>query len=74
MKTARKKATNAPVQRPGDEWMSIPRAATALGISYGGVVAKALRGEIESQHVGGRTFVSRASVERLLNQRQDPAA
>lgn len=59
MQSVRKNAV-----RPVDPWMTPNQAAVALGISRPTVLAWALKGELETQTVAGRTFISRASVER----------
>lgn len=65
MKTARKNVERRAVDSEADsDWLSVPQAARELGISYGGVLARALRKELETQRIADRTFVSRASVER----------
>lgn len=47
-----------------DRWISLRKAARALGISEPTVMTRALRGELETQIVDGRVFVARESVER----------
>lgn len=65
MTTVRKKSGAAGRGEPSTEpWLTIRQAARLLGIAYGTVLAKASRGELETQTVAGRLFVSRASVER----------
>ncbi len=64
MATARK----ADVVRAGagDAWMSVPEASRMLGESRLKVLSRTVKGELIAQHVAGRAFVSRESVERLL--------
>lgn len=50
---------------PPDRWMSLPEAAKTLGVTRHAVMTRALRGELESQTVAGRTVVARADVERM---------
>lgn len=66
MRTARKNPTAI---APDDDWMTVPQAARELGIAAPTVLQRALRGELETQTLSagplaGRTFVSRASVEK----------
>lgn len=61
MPTARKTVRSA------EPWMSLSTAAKALGETRHMVLSRAVRGELETQNVAGRTFISRASVDRLLN-------
>lgn len=49
-----------------DLWVSVPKAARAIGKAHATVLALALRGELETQQVDGRVFVSRASIEAYL--------
>ena len=53
-----------------EEWLSIPQAQRLLGIARHTLLARTLDGEFDSQVVGGRRFISRASVEAALD-RQD---
>jgi hypothetical protein len=63
---------NAPRKEPSgtvvqsDPWMSLKEAAKALGMARQTVLTLALKGEVEAQHIAGRTVVTRESVERLL--------
>ncbi|HEY1176500.1 MAG TPA: helix-turn-helix domain-containing protein [Phytomonospora sp.] len=59
---------------PQDPWMSVGKAALELGISPHTVKTRALEGALESTTVGGRIFVSRASVAALKAARQSAAA
>lgn len=63
MSAVRKQSAPA---RPGvvDPWMSLREAAKELGCAPATVSSRALRGELETQTVAGRVFVSRKSVER----------
>ena len=49
-----------------DRWLSLSEAARQLGTTRHTVLARALRGELETQQVAGRTVVSRESVEQAL--------
>lgn len=60
MVSARKK------QKVEDPWMSLAEAARALGASRQTILARAVKGELEAEHIKGRTLVSRLSVERAL--------
>lgn len=51
---------------PPEPWMTLREAARALGVSRQTVLARALRGELETQRMARITFVSRASVDRAL--------
>lgn len=62
MATARK--TKSQPKRPADPWMTLGEAARELHTSRQTILTRAVKGEIEAQHVAGRTLVSRASVER----------
>lgn len=52
-----------------DRYLSVPRAARELGVANATVLSLALRGELESDLVAGRTVITRASVERFISQR-----
>lgn len=52
-----------------DEWMTVNEAAARLGIHRQTVLNRALSGDLETIKLGGRHFVSRASVERALSER-----
>lgn len=52
---------------PSEEWISVHQAAKRLGIAYTTVLSRAVSGKLETTRFGGRTFVSRASVERALS-------
>lgn len=49
-----------------EAWMSLSDAARALGETRQTVLTRAVKGEVEAQHIAGRTLVSRASVEKLV--------
>lgn len=49
-----------------EPWLTVRQAAIALDCAPQTVYSKALKGEIETTRMAGRTFVSRASVERAL--------
>lgn len=64
-------STNAPrnaVVATQDGWLTIPEAARMLGIARHTLLSRALDGELTTQVVAGRRFVSRESVDRLLKQ------
>lgn len=48
-----------------DPWISLLEASRVLGESRLAVLTRSVKGEVEAQHIAGRTLVSRASVERL---------
>lgn len=60
----------ATVTTQTDAWMSIVGAADALGESRLKVLSRAVKGELESATVAGRTVISRASVERVKAAKQ----
>lgn len=62
MSSARKNVIDA----PEDGWLSVPQAARALGIAPATVLQRVLRGELQSQMVAGRTFISADSVTRAI--------
>jgi biotin synthase-related radical SAM superfamily protein len=64
METARKKV--APIE---DRWMSVLKAAQALGCSRQGVLVSVAKGELEASHVAERVVVSRESVDALAASR-----
>lgn len=47
-----------------DRWMSLVEAARVLGASRQTILARAVKGELDAEHIAGRTVVSRESVER----------
>ena len=47
-------------------WLSLPEAARQLGESRLAVLTRAVKGEVDAQHIAGRTVVSQASVQRIL--------
>lgn len=49
-----------------EEWMTVAEAAQRLGIHRQTVLNRALAGDLVSMKLAGRHFISRASVERLL--------
>lgn len=49
-----------------DPWMSVREAARQLKMSPPAVLTRVIQGHLEAQTVAGRTFISRASVERAL--------
>lgn len=56
-----------------DPWMSLVAAARALDTTRQTVLTLAIKGDIEAQHVAGRTVVSRASVERVRRSKASAA-
>ena len=54
-----------------DQWMSVPKAATALGESKLSVLSRIIRGELVSQQMDGRAVVRRDTVDALLATRSD---
>lgn len=64
MKTARK--PYAPVPKREEPWVSIPQAATLLGVAYNTVPKMALRGLVKTRTIGGRVFISRESISAYL--------
>lgn len=52
-----------------DQWVGLPEAAAQLGESRLKVMSRTVKGELEAQHVAGRTVISRASLDRLLAER-----
>jgi excisionase family DNA binding protein len=63
--TLRKPAVVA--QPPADPWMTVREASRALGIAPPTVLNRVIQGQLEAQTVAGRTFISRASVDRAVN-------
>lgn len=53
-------------QRVDDRWMSLVEAARVLGASRQTILARAIKGDLEAEHIAGRTVISRASVERAV--------
>jgi excisionase family DNA binding protein len=53
-------------QKGDDRWMSLVEAARTLAVSRQTILARAVKGELEAEHVAGRTVVSRESVERAV--------
>ena len=60
--------------RTRDDWMSVPKAAAALGETRLSVLSRVLRGELISQQGDGRTLVRRDSVDALIATRTNEAA
>ena len=60
----------ATVTTQGDAWLSVQGASDALGESRLKVLSRALKGELESQTVAGRTVISRVSVDRVKASKQ----
>jgi hypothetical protein len=58
--------TDALPAMPADDWMSIGDASRQLGESRLAVQTRIIKGEIVAQHIAGRTFVRRDSVDRIL--------
>jgi len=56
--------SKAPSAVTADEpWMTVPQAAKEIGVANATVATIALRGELKTQTVAGRTFIERASVD-----------
>lgn len=49
--------------RPVDDWVSLPKAASLLGVSPLTVLSMALDGQLTRQKVDGRWFFTRASID-----------
>lgn len=49
---------------PNNDWISVPAAQRITGRAYATVIAAALRGELVSDHIAGRTVISRKSAEQ----------
>lgn len=58
MANARKRSTDL------DPWMTLLEAAKELKTTRQTVLTRAVKGELEAQHVAGMTVVSRESVRR----------
>lgn len=50
-------------ESPSDPWVSVNEASERLRVSRNTIYARALRGELGSTQVAGRTVISRADVE-----------
>lgn len=59
-------ATARKAERTGEDWISLAEAARMLGETRQTVLVRTVKGEVVAQHIAGRTFVSRASIEKLL--------
>lgn len=55
----------------GDDWMSLSEAAETLGEHRQTVLTRGIKGEVEIKHIAGRTIVSRASVARVREQKEN---
>jgi hypothetical protein len=53
-----------------EEWASLPEAARLLGLHRQKVLQLALKGTLESDVRGNWTFISRASIRRVLVERK----
>jgi hypothetical protein len=67
-------ATAEKIRVGSDGWISLVHAAQMLGETRLKILTRAVKGEIEAQHIAGRTIVTRASVERLIANRQSAVA
>jgi len=47
-------------------WVSLPVASRMLRVSRQTTLTMALRGELDAQHIAGRTVISRDSIEKAL--------
>lgn len=56
---------------PTDLWMSLNKAAIALGEARPTVLQRIVRNELRSSVVDGRTVVSRDDVQHLLDERAE---
>lgn len=63
-----------PVTRKEDRWLSLVAAGALIGISRHTVLRMALREELESDQVAGRTVISRRSAERERRRRDRESA
>ena len=54
------------VESPPSDWLSVSQAADQLDTTGYTVLAKALRGELDHSFVNNKPVISRASVERAL--------
>lgn len=48
------------------EWLSLPVAARRLGQTRQTVLGRIVRGELEAATIGGKTFVTAASIEAVI--------
>jgi hypothetical protein len=55
-------------------WVSLVEASRLLGQSRQTILTRAVKGELEGKHIAGRTVISRASVERALQDGSGGAA
>lgn len=55
------------VERPlhSRDWLTLQEAGERLGVSADAIRMQANRGRLDDRHLGGRRYVSAASVERL---------
>jgi hypothetical protein len=63
-----------PESRKNDSWLSVPKAARALGISKLMVLSLATRGELDTMVADDRTFVSRNSIDSYVARRATASA
>ncbi len=49
-----------------DGWVSLLQGTKLLGESRLKVLARVVKGEVEGQHIAGRTVISRESIEKIL--------
>lgn len=62
-------AAASKTDRLSDQWVGLPQAAAELGESRLKVLSRTVTGELEADHLAGRTVISRASLDRLLADR-----
>jgi hypothetical protein len=48
------------------DWVTLPEAARMLSQSRLATLSLAVKGDIDAQHIAGRTLVSRSSIEKYL--------
>jgi hypothetical protein len=49
-----------------EEWMTLVEASRVLGETRLKVLSRSVKGELEAQHLAGRTLIRRSSVDALL--------
>lgn len=62
--------TAGKTSRRVDPWISLVEAARLLKETRQTVLTRAVKGELEAQHIAGRTLISRASVTRCIENRK----
>lgn len=53
-----------------EKWMTLVEASRLLGETRLKILSRSVKGELEAQHLAGRTVISRESVDRILAERQ----